>query len=196
MGRHRCRPELSERSGSRCKTSGPESSSIVSPETGIGPFSDCDKISRRAHPASTYNPVLPFLVFFFWKWKGKPPKKQGFFIPAEPLKSLEKKGKTLKKKNKEFLAGEKNKEFPKNKERKDREGPSIPALQRVEERPLGGLWQPVPQNGRIHLHILGEYHWGRNYYILYSEKIKNAGLGVLSHHLRREMKSPHLVDIS
>ena len=40
-------------------------------------------------------PVLPFLVF--WKLQGKPPKRQGFFIPAKPLKSLEKKGKTLKK---------------------------------------------------------------------------------------------------
>ena len=49
----------------------------------------------------------------------KTTKKQGFFF-TEPLKSLEKKGKTLKK-NKEFLAGPKNKEFQKNKERKDRE---------------------------------------------------------------------------
>ena len=44
--------------------------------------------------ASPNNPVLPFLVFLE---KGKPSKKQGFFIPTEPLKSLEKKGKTLKK---------------------------------------------------------------------------------------------------
>ena len=41
-------------------------------------------------------PDLLFLVFF-WKWQGKPPKKQGFFIVAEPLKSLGKKGKTRKK---------------------------------------------------------------------------------------------------
>ena len=40
--------------------------------------------------------TLSFLSLFFWK-QGKPPKKQGFFIPTEPLKSLEKKGKTLKK---------------------------------------------------------------------------------------------------
>ena len=41
-------------------------------------------------------PVLPFLVFLE-KRQGKPPKKQGLFIPTEPLKSLEKKRKTLKK---------------------------------------------------------------------------------------------------
>ena len=39
------------------------------------------------------------------------PPKQGF-IPTEPLKALEKKGK-CRKKNKEFLAGARNKEFPK-----------------------------------------------------------------------------------
>ena len=41
-------------------------------------------------------PVLPFLVFF-WKTARKTTKKQGFSIPTEPLKSLEKKGKTLRK---------------------------------------------------------------------------------------------------
>ena len=41
-----------------------------------------------------------------------------FFIPAEPLKSLEKKGKTLKKQGNPHQ--QKNKEFQKNKERKDR----------------------------------------------------------------------------
>ena len=41
-------------------------------------------------------PDLPFLVFF-GKKQGKPPKKQGFFFPSEALKSLGKKGKTLKK---------------------------------------------------------------------------------------------------
>ena len=72
----------------------------------------------RVHSRGHFR-ALSFLSLFFWKWKGKPPKKQGFFIPTEPLKSLEKKGKTLKK-NKEFLARRKNKEFQKNKERKDR----------------------------------------------------------------------------
>ena len=37
------------------------------------------------------------LFFFSGKWQGKSPKRQGSFIPTEPLKSLEKKGRTLKK---------------------------------------------------------------------------------------------------
>ena len=41
--------------------------------------------------------TLSFLSLLFWKMARKTPKKQGFFIPTEPLKSLEKKGKTLKK---------------------------------------------------------------------------------------------------
>ena len=61
----------------------------------------------------------PSFPCFLGKRQGKPPKKQGFFIPTEPLKSLEKKGKTLNK-TKEILAAEENKEFPKNKEGKDR----------------------------------------------------------------------------
>ena len=40
------------------------------------------------------SPVLPL---FFGKMQGKSRKKQGFSIPTEPLKSLEKKAKTLKK---------------------------------------------------------------------------------------------------
>ena len=36
----------------------------------------------------------------------------------------------------------------------------MPALQRgaarAEERLLGALWQSVPQNGRVHLHIIDE----------------------------------------
>ena len=39
----------------------------------------------------------PSFPCFFGKWQGKTPKKQGFFIPTEPLKSLEKKRKMLKK---------------------------------------------------------------------------------------------------
>ena len=41
--------------------------------------------------------TLSFLSLFFGKNARKTSKKQGFFIPTEPLKSLEKKGKTLKK---------------------------------------------------------------------------------------------------
>ena len=62
-------------------------------------------------------PALSFLSLFFGKRQGKPPKKQGFFIPTEPLKGEE--GENAQK-NKEILAAEKNKEFQKNKERKDR----------------------------------------------------------------------------
>ena len=43
-------------------------------------------------------PCPSFPCFFFGKRPAKPPKKQGFFIPTEPPKSLEKKGKMLKKK--------------------------------------------------------------------------------------------------
>ena len=71
---------------------------------------------------------LSFLsLFFFWKIARKTTKKTRIFIPAEPLKTLETKGKAFKKT--EFLAGEKNKEFQKHKERKDRahsEGQRMP----------------------------------------------------------------------
>ena len=40
---------------------------------------------------------IPCPSLFFWKKARKTTKKQGFFKPAEPLKSLEKKGKTLEK---------------------------------------------------------------------------------------------------
>ena len=55
----------------------------------------------------------PSFPCFFGKRPGKRSKKQGFFISTEPLKSLEKKAKSLKTKSKEILAGEKNKEFQK-----------------------------------------------------------------------------------
>ena len=61
----------------------------------------------------------PSFPCFFGKWQGKPPKEQGFFIPTEPLKSLEKKRKTLKK-TRNSLQGQKNKEFQKT--RKGRTG--------------------------------------------------------------------------
>ena len=63
----------------------------------------------------------PSFPCFFGKRHGKPPKKQGFFIPTEPLERREKRSK-----NKELLAGEKNKEFQKNKERKDRDVCNFP----------------------------------------------------------------------
>ena len=54
--------------------------------------------------------TLSFLSLFFFLEKGRenPPKKQGFFVPTEPLKSLEKKGKTVKK-NKEIHAKKRRK---------------------------------------------------------------------------------------
>ena len=67
---------------------------------------------------SRHYPVLPFLGFLE-KGRENPPKKQGFFIPTEPLKFLEKKGKTLKI-TRNSSQGLKNKDFQKNKERKDR----------------------------------------------------------------------------
>ena len=77
---------------------------------------------------------LSFLSLFFLKKARKTTKKTRIFYPYRTLKSLEKKGKTLKK-NKEILAGEKNKEFQKNKERKDRVCPGdIPGLSRGHSR--------------------------------------------------------------
>ena len=66
-------------------------------------------------------PCPSFPCFFFWeKAKENHQKKQGFFIPSEPLISLEKKGKPLRK-TRNSPQG-KNKEFQKNKEEKDRVG--------------------------------------------------------------------------
>ena len=53
----------------------------------------------RAIPLVSYSgtktsPSFPCVV---GEWPGKRPKKQGVFIPTEPLESLEKEGKTLKK---------------------------------------------------------------------------------------------------
>ena len=62
--------------------------------------------------------VLPFLVFF-WKKARKTTKKTRIFYAYRTPKISGKEGKNAQK-NKEILAGEKNKEFPKNKARKDR----------------------------------------------------------------------------
>ena len=64
------------------------------------------------------SPVLPFLAFLENSKENH--QKTRIFYPYRTRKSLGKRGKTLKK-NKEFLAEQKNKEFQKNKERKDRE---------------------------------------------------------------------------
>ena len=57
----------------------------------------------------------------FRKRQGKPPKRQGILLLAEPLKSLGKKGKKAQNR-KEFLEKEKGKEIQKGKERKIRVG--------------------------------------------------------------------------
>ena len=62
----------------------------------------------------------PSFPCFFGKRQGKPPKKQGFFIPTEPLISLEKKGKTLEK-TRNSSQGEKTRNS-KKKTRKGRTG--------------------------------------------------------------------------
>ena len=54
-------------------------------------------LKKRKEPEGKKKPVLPFLVFFFEKFQENPPQKQRIVIPTEPLKFLEKKGKTLKK---------------------------------------------------------------------------------------------------
>ena len=59
-------------------------------------------------------PVLPFLVFLE-KGKENHQKSQGFFIPTEPLKSLEKERKTLKKQG--IPRREKKQGIPKNNEK-------------------------------------------------------------------------------
>ena len=68
-------------------------------------------------------PDLPFLVFFVEKTQGKPPKIQGFCISSEPLKSLEKKGKTVKKMRNFlvffFFQAEKEEENPKKQGKED-----------------------------------------------------------------------------
>ena len=64
------------------------------------------------------HPDLRFLAFF-GKQLGKPPKKQGFLLLAEPLKSLGKKGKNAQNR-KEFLEKEKGKENQKGKEKEIR----------------------------------------------------------------------------
>ena len=63
-------------------------------------------------------PCVSFSCFLLsWKKARKTTKKQGCFIPTEPLKFLEKEGKDSLKQKKEK---EKKQGIPKNKERKDR----------------------------------------------------------------------------
>ena len=87
------------------------------------------------HPFS-----LIFLsLFFFGKKARKPPKKQGFFIPTEPLKSLQKKGKNARKKTRNFSQGRKTRNSKKT--RKGRTG-----LTPLQYRPKGVLGKGVGNN--------------------------------------------------
>ena len=85
----------------------------------------------KSHEFQTL-PVLPFLGFFR-KMARKTAKKTWIFIPTEPLKSLDKKGKTLKKKGKPRKK-EKKQGIPKNKKKKDR------AFQGVFRQFQGSFW--------------------------------------------------------
>ena len=92
---------------------------------------------------ATPYPDLLFLAFS-GKRQGKPPKKQGFSVSSEPLKSLQKEGKTLKK-SKEFLEKQKSKEIQKSKERKIRVNSG---MARVRLADLNGpKWVSSGQNG-------------------------------------------------
>ena len=64
--------------------------------------------------------LILFLVFLGYKRKENHRKKQGNLFPGEPLKSLGKKGETLKK-ARSSLQTKKNKEIQKSKEKKFRE---------------------------------------------------------------------------
>ena len=80
----------------------------------------------------------PSFPCFLGNRQRKPPKKQGFFIPTEPLKSLEKKGKTLEETRK-TSQGEKTRKFKKT--RKGRTGK--------------GIWESdTYQNGLGYIHLI------------------------------------------
>ena len=63
---------------------------------------------RNAHQVIFRELMTLSFLWFFWKKARKTTQKNGFFIPTEPLKSLEKKGKTLEKtRNSSLLRGRK-----------------------------------------------------------------------------------------
>ena len=110
----------------------------------------CDS-NRTAHrggiagfgPLSTIATTpCPSFPCFLRNRQRKPPKKQGFFIPTEPLKSLEKKGKKLEKTRKSSKKRRKNKEIQKkNKERKDRAAAQVSSNKVLDRGPCH-LWHP------------------------------------------------------
>ena len=119
-----------------------------------GPPESLEKVSKKSFRTFP----CPSFPCFFGKMPGKPPKKQGFFIPTEPLKSLEKKGKTLKK-TRNSSHGKKQ-GIPKKKTRKGRRGfrdlfQTLPTFSRLfpdffrvsqarsaRETPVNGQWVP------------------------------------------------------
>ena len=99
--------------------------------------------------------VLPFL-FFFEKRQGKPPKKQGFFFPAEPPNFWKIKGKRTKKQGGIPRRGTKTRNF-KKKTRKGRKELKKKQMERKDrdlkitlaERILRLLVFKLPDFGRI-----------------------------------------------
>ena len=88
----------------------------------------------------------PSFPCFLWKRQGKPPKKQGFFIPTEPLKSLEKKGKTLTKKQ-GIPRKEKEQGMPK---KQGKEGQGVPSKKNVQERKISPKRKFLGRTSRGH----------------------------------------------
>ena len=86
-------------------------------------------------------PPVSFLSLFLGKRQGKPPKKQGFYIPTEPLKSLGKKGKTLKKTRK---SSQEEKTRKSQKTRKGRSGPERKLEGSLPGSPRGAPPAPLP----------------------------------------------------
>ena len=88
-----------------------------------------DEPAWRPHDISIYgeaarqemisHTTLSFLSLFFLEKGKETTRKTRIFYRYRTPKILEKEGKNAQK-NRLFLAGKKNKEFPKNKERKDR----------------------------------------------------------------------------
>ena len=84
--------------------------------------------------------TLSFLSLFFFEKARKPTKKTRIFYPYRTPKIPGKEGKNAQK-NKEILAGEKNKKFQENKERKDR---VLKKNLAVWPRPRFLRWRPFP----------------------------------------------------
>ena len=99
----------------------------------------CKAILREAKPGGFQTGALTLQPLLFWKKQGQPRKKQGVFLFAEPLKSLETKGETHKKKGKS--ENEKSKETEKSKDWRVRGGfPLFLGKVQIVSRTLSGLF--------------------------------------------------------